>query len=195
VTIAVPYDKVVVSSGHMVDEPGRAVPRFPPAAEARVGAALAAVLERWRIGHGDLAVTGGARGADIVVAELCLKRGADVWLLVPLPEEEFVARSVRLPGSDWERRFRELRHRCRTLFQQDELGWLPKGGSPFARNNRWLLAVGQAQAAPGKLHVLLVWDEKASGGGPFGTSHFAREAAALEAHLEIVNPTTVGISA
>src|SRR6266550_3942298 len=99
------FGTVVATAGHLIDAPGRPVPRFPTEAEPGVTAELRRVLERWRLGDGDLVVAAGARGADIIVAELCLARGAEVWLLLPLPDDEFVEKSVRLPGTDWEERF------------------------------------------------------------------------------------------
>src|SRR5687768_14930893 len=93
---------------------------------------------RWGIGNGDLAICGGARGADILFAELCADRGAEVWLYPALAEEEFLEESVRLPGSHWEERFHALRARAnvRTFFPDERSGVDTEEGSVFARNNR-----------------------------------------------------------
>ena len=93
------FHKIVVSSGHMIDLPDRPNPRFPPVKEGVVRARLAQQLESWGIGANDVAICGGARGSDILFAELCLERGAHVRLFIALPEEEFLKESVRLPGS------------------------------------------------------------------------------------------------
>src|SRR5438046_129727 len=105
----------------MIDQPDRPVPRFPATAEATVAQAIREVFRSWGVGPGTLLVSGGARGADIMAAEQALLMGAEVWLLVALPDEEFVPGSVRLPGADWEDRYRSLRTRCPTRFQADEL--------------------------------------------------------------------------
>jgi len=47
-------------------------------------------------------------GADILAAEAGLERGARVVLGLALPPEEFEQRSVVLPGTDWQARFRAL---------------------------------------------------------------------------------------
>ena len=101
------FKKVAVFSGHMIDTPALDRPgeRFPPRKEDAVRERIATQLEKWEVGAGDLAICGGARGADILFAELCADRGAEVWLFLALPESEFLDESVRLPDSDWEQRF------------------------------------------------------------------------------------------
>jgi hypothetical protein len=80
----------------MIDAPDRTEPRFPAAKEDVVRARLASQLDLWNIGSSDLAICGGACGADILFAELCAARGADVWLMLPLEEPVFVETSVRV---------------------------------------------------------------------------------------------------
>jgi hypothetical protein len=184
------FGTAVVISGHMIDSPGRTPPRFPTEAEPSVRRAMDKILAGWHIGQRDLAITAGARGADIIGAELCLARGATVWLLLPLPEPEFLNRSVRLPGSDWEARFHALTRRCTVRYQQDELGPLDPGQNPFARNNRWCLDLGRATVRDGRLFGLVVWDERSTGRAG-GASDFAAQAAGRGISVEIVNPTTM----
>jgi hypothetical protein len=185
------FHKIVVSSGHMIDLPDRPTPRFPPGKEGIVRARLAQQLESWGIGANDVAICGGARGSDILFAELCLERGAHIRLLIALPEEEFLTASVQLPGSDWEQRYCALRHhpQVETCFQDEHLGALPQDTSPFARNNLWIINTAQAEAASGNLYAVLVWDEQPTGDGPGGTSHFAEAIRRLGGHLAVINPT------
>ena len=186
------FDKVAVCSGHMVDLPGRSPPRFPAEKEGAVRTAMAMVLDGWGIGRGDLAVCGGARGADILFAELCLERGAHVQLLIALPEDEFLARSVRMAGDGWNRRYHDLRRRSETWFAPKCLGPLPEGVSPFERNNLWVIETGEAEAPPERFFALLVWDEQPTGDGPGGTSHFAAEVRRFGGRLAVINPTMLG---
>jgi tetratricopeptide (TPR) repeat protein len=183
------FQKVFVFSGHMIDGPERAQARFPPAKEAVVMERLEKILADWGGGAGDLAVCGAARGGDILFAEVCKRRGAHVRLLLPKREGQFIAESVRLPGSDWVNRFHALMDTCEHWFQDDHLGPPPEGASVHARNNLWILNTGRSEARPRQLYAALVWDEKPTGDGPGGTSHFADEAVRLDAQLEIVNPT------
>ncbi|HXU37714.1 MAG TPA: tetratricopeptide repeat protein [Blastocatellia bacterium] len=187
------FKKVLVFSGHMIDKPERPEERFPPRKEGEVRDLIAKQLESWGIGKSDLAICGGARGGDILFAELCADRGAEVWLLFALPENEFLEESVRLADSDWETRFFALRERESVkIFQQaDRLKSPPKGTSAFARNNLWMINTARVEADdPKNIYGLMVWDEKPTGDGPGGTSDFAARVKRLGGHLApIINPT------
>jgi hypothetical protein len=183
------FQKIFVFSGHMIDEPTRAEARFPPAKEGVVRERLEKILADWGAGAGDLAVCGAARGGDMLFAEICKRRGANVRLMLPKREGKFIAESVRLPGSDWVSRFHALMDTCEHWFQDEHLGPPPEDASVHARNNLWILNTGRCEARPRKLYAAVVWDEKPTGDGPGGTSHFANEAVRLNAPLEIVNPT------
>src|SRR5262245_38593764 len=169
----------------MIDQPDRPVARFPAAAEPIVTQAIREVLRSWDVGPRTLLVSGGARGADIIAAEQALLLGAEVWLFVALPDDEFVPSSVRLPGTDWEERYRTLRRRCPTRFQADELGPVSSDEEAFERNNDWLLDATRA-AAP-RLRALAVWDG-ARGDGPGGTWDFVQRARTLGAVVAIIDP-------
>jgi hypothetical protein len=184
------FERGVVISGHMIDSADRMTPRFPPEAEKPVRLAMERILTSRGISKGDLAVTAGARGADIIGAELCLARGTVVWLLIPLPQREFLERSVRLPGSDWVERFHALTRRCVVRYQQDELGPPAPGQNPFARNNRWCLDSGRAAVKAGRLLGLAVWDERPAD-REGGTADFVVQASRCGVPVEIVNPMTL----
>ncbi|HET9517847.1 MAG TPA: hypothetical protein VFO77_08990, partial [Actinoplanes sp.] len=62
--------RVVLVSGHLVDGPERPEPRFPADQVSWVTDRVADVLDLWRVGPGTTLVCGGARGADIIAAEL-----------------------------------------------------------------------------------------------------------------------------
>jgi len=153
---------------------------------------IAERLEAWGIGAGDLAICGGARGGDIIFAELCADRGAEVSLFLALPEGEFLERSVRLPESDWEERYFALRERegVKVSLQSERLREPPKGTSVFSRNNLWIINTARVEAnEPRSLYAVLVWDEKPTGEGPGGTSDFAARIKRLGGRLRVINPT------
>ena len=186
------FKKVAVASGHMIDAPGRPSERFPPRKEDAVREKMAAQLDAWKIGKGDLAICGGARGADILFGELCADRGAEVWLLIALPENEFLEQSVRLPNSNWESRYYDLRSRdgVKLFLQPDRLKAPPKGTSPFARTNLWMVNTARVELTDLKdLYGLLVWDEQPTGDGPGGTSDFAARIKTLGGRIAVINPT------
>lgn len=183
--------RVVIASGHRTDARDRLEPRFPEAAVEGVKKSLEAVLRRWGIGRGDLLVTGGARGADILAAEAALERGAAVALLLALPVEEFLDRSIRLERGvpdTWERRFRALLERAEVRIQEDELGPPAEDENRFARNNRWTFEYARARAGGKPLLGLLVWDGRDEGDGPGGTADVARRLALDGEEVAVVDP-------
>ena len=169
--------QVLLFSGHLVDAPDRAQPRFPA---DKVGAAarrIATELDGLDAGPADLAITQGAAGGDLLFAEACLARGVPLQLLLPLPEAEFIAQSM-LPcvdGAAWRDRYRAVKARLiLPALQADEvLGPLPAGADPFERANRWLLDSALAHGAA-RLRFITLWDG-AGGDGPGGTQHMVDE--------------------
>ncbi|MBA2435175.1 MAG: tetratricopeptide repeat protein [Chthoniobacterales bacterium] len=184
------FTKIAICSGHMIDVRDRATPRFPEGKVEAVRAKIAEQLARWEIGQGDLAVSGGACGADILFAEECLKRGADLRLLLAQEVDDFVKDSVRRAGNDWVERFHALRELAEVGIQPVRLGRPPNDLSIYARTNLWIISTARVEAAdPAQIHALLVWDEKPRGDGPGGTSDFQKQVCQLGGVLEIINPT------
>jgi hypothetical protein len=187
----VSFNKVIVSSGHLTDKPGRPKPRFPEEKVGIVQDRISQQLDDWKVGAGDLAICGGARGGDILFAELCVSRGANVWLFISLDENDFLDQSVRQPGTDWEQRFYELREQTgvETFWLNKQQPAHKKELSPFAAANIWMIDEGKKEAAlSGKLYALLVWDEQPAGDGPGGTADFAARVRDAGGLVAIVNP-------
>ena len=189
------FNKIILCSGHMIDQPNRKEPRFPPYKETVIQQQIAEQLKVWGIGAGDLAICGGAQGADLLFAECCVALGAQVYLLIALPEDEFLRRSVRLQGADWESRYLEVAKKSNVskFFQKDFL----KDFSPelntidnvFARNNLWMLHTAHDAVGTGGLFAILVWDEKETGDGPGGTSDFEQRIRSSHGQIAVINPT------
>ena len=178
----------VVAGGHLVDLPGRGVPRFPSSEEDRVRAEIHRTFSTWGVGPGAEVFCGGARGADLLAAEVALEQGANVTLLLALPPEHFIERSVRIGSNDggaWTERFHRVASRSR-------LG-MPEASAvnedPFERCNRWLLE-SALQANEDFVRVLLVWDG-GQGDGPGGTAHLFKLVAAAAATVEVIDPRPV----
>jgi hypothetical protein len=186
------FDKIVVCSGHMIDTPDRRTPRFPAAKAEAVRTEIAKRLAQWGVHAGDLAVCGGACGADILFAEECQRRGAKIRLLLTQEVEGFVRDSVQHAGSDWVQRFQALRQSAELATQSERLGKTPPDLSIYARNNLWIINTAWIEGADSaKIHALLVWDRKPTGDGLGGTSDFAAKVRDLGALLEIIDPTTL----
>jgi len=165
--------QTILFTGHMVDTPDRATPRFPAtrvdAAAQRIGAALDEIAA----GPDDLALTQGAAGGDLLFAEACLARGVPLRLLLPLSEREFVDASL-LPvvdGAAWHARYRAVVDRLDEPPSEapSVLGPLAPGDNAFVRANLWLLERARAAAAD-SLVCICLWDG-GGGDGPGGTRH------------------------
>jgi tetratricopeptide (TPR) repeat protein len=170
--------RVILFSGHMVDEPGRAKPRFPADKEGLAASAIAAVLDEMGAGSDDLALTQGACGGDLLFTEACLSRGVKVNWLQPFDEPEFIQRSVIRGGEAWRKRYLDARAALAAAPRAApvELGTPPQGvGEAYAyeRCNLWLLYTALA-LGPEKVDFVCLWDG-GGGDGPGGTAHMYRE--------------------
>ena len=186
------FDKVTICSGHMIDAPDRETPRFPETKAEAVGVKIAEQLAQWEIGESDLAICGGACGADTLFAEECLRRRARLRLLLAQGADDFVRDSVRHAGEDWVRRFYALCEKAEVAILSEQLGQAPDDISIYARTNLWIINSAQEEAADaGKIYALLVWDEKPTGDGPGGTLDFQQKVCHLGGQIAIINPTKV----
>ena len=184
------FGKVVVCSGHMIDKSDRIKARFPASKEAAVREKIAGLLAAWGVGKGDLAISGGACGSDILFAEECQRRGASVRLMLALPRADFVSKSVAFAGNNWVQRFHQLANTCEVADQTSRLGKPPADLDVFSRCNLWMLNTARVEVGPADhLFSVLVWDEKPTGDGPGGTSDFAARVRDLGGVVEIINPT------
>jgi hypothetical protein len=181
--------QVLLFTGHMVDAPGRTLPRFPaalvPAAARRIGAALDAI----DAGPADLAFTQGAAGGDVLFAEACLARGVRLRLLLPLAEADFVAQSL-LPvedGAAWHARYQAIVARLETppRHAPQALGPLGEDEDAFVRGNRWLLDSALAFGAE-RLRCICLWNG-GGGDGPGGTRHLVDAVRAVGGEVQWID--------
>jgi hypothetical protein len=186
--------QVILFTGHMVDAPGRSLPRFPaalvPAAARRIGAALDAI----DAGTKDLALTQGAAGGDLLFAEACLERGVTLRLMLPLAEPEFAQLSL-LPvqdGAAWRARYRAVVARLDAPPREapEVLGALAEGDDPFVRGNRWLLDTALAFGAE-RLRCICLWDG-GGGDGPGGTRHLVDAVRAVGGDVQWIDTRELG---
>jgi len=164
--------KVALFSGHMVDAPGREVPRFPPEKEPIAAAAIGQALVDLGTGAGDLAICGGACGGDLLFAEAALARGAKLELYIPFEEPQFLEKSVTFAGRDWRERFQSAKAGAalHVLPLERET---PKDADPYEQNNIWMLEAAERYGAD-KVAFVCLWNGQA-GDGPGGTKHMMEE--------------------
>jgi hypothetical protein len=172
--------RVLLFSGHLIDARDRREPRFPPDREGQAAAAIDGVLTKLGAGAGDVGITEGACGGDLLFAESMLRREARLELRLPFPEEEFIRQSVAFekagggPDNWTERYWLVRRHpRVRMRVMPDELGPLPQGADAYERCNIWMLSEALHSGAS-ELHFIALWDGR-GGDGPGGTAHMMEE--------------------
>jgi hypothetical protein len=156
-------------TGHMVDLPGRAEPRFPSsledAARMRIAKAVAPYVpsEGQSRGSETSAVLGfasGARGGDLLFHEECRRRGIDTVVALPFKPEQFIQTSVDIKETDWERRFWDVWN-ATPAERRHVLGLDPGDKEAYAICNTRLLDMARQR---GRIHLIALWDGKESGG-------------------------------
>ena len=160
-------------SGHMIDAPDRAAPRFPAYRESVAAQAIAKTLTKFDAGPRDLGICGGACGGDLLFAEACIARGMTLELYIPFDEVTFLSKSVDFADENWHDRFFAVKAQASLHVMPDERGPLPPGENPYERNNlRMLESAGRFGSD--KIIFICLWDGE-SGDGPGGVWHLMRE--------------------
>ncbi len=170
--------QVFLFSGHMIDAPGRASPRFPPENESIAAEKIADALDQLGAGADDLALTQGACGGDLLFTEACQQRGVKVHWLQPFRESGFIEKSVAPGGESWRKRYLDARTRLSAPVRSapDALGEPPVHaghGYPYERCNLWLLYTALACGLD-KVRFICLWNG-GGGDGPGGTAHLYNE--------------------
>jgi hypothetical protein len=180
----------ILFTGHMVDLPDRATPRFPA---ALVEAARKEIASRVRnhIADRNIEAVKGfaslARGGDILFHEACRSLGIDTVIVLPFSPEEFLATSVEgLDSGDWPNRFRKLWERT-APDARFNLG-LQKSDAAYSACNKKLLKLSQAY---GDVQTIALWD--GTGGDDIGgTGHFVKCVKAVSRlEPDIIDPKTL----
>jgi class 3 adenylate cyclase/tetratricopeptide (TPR) repeat protein len=102
--------RVVVFSGHRIDQSDRPTPRFPPEIEPIIYRTIRERLEKKdaRLGYASAAC-----GSDILFLEAILELGGEAHIILPYNKEEFIKNSVDIiPDSDWGQRFNWVMERA-----------------------------------------------------------------------------------
>lgn len=190
-TRAVEPAHVVLFSGHMVDKPGRAAPRFPEERAEAAGARIAAELARVGAGAGDLGISQAACGGDLLFAQACLDRGMRLWVMLPQDEPAFRHASV-FGGARWQAAYDALRASPLAEWRvaPEELGPPPEGANMHERCNRWMMHTALSQGVR-KVDFVALWDG-GGGDGPGGTAHVAGLVAELTGRQPaVVDPASL----
>jgi class 3 adenylate cyclase len=162
-----PMPGVVVFTGHMIDRPDRAIPRFPPELENAVRREIKEKLEENGCGLG---YASAACGADIIFHESLRKRGGESHVILPYDEVLFRTDCVSFPEKgDWTTRFVSVLENAMDVFTVSQHGPV-RGGLNYRYTNSILdgHAKIMARQLGTTLTRLVVWDGR-QGDGPGGT--------------------------
>jgi len=177
--------RIAVFVGHMIDQPGRALPRFPPQLEQAVREALRSRLQKLDIGLG---YASAACGSDILFLETVLELKGEVHIVLPYGKDQFVKDSVEiLPGTDWGARFERLLQRAAEVLVAS--GQRPEGDRvsyDYANLLLQGLASVRAEQLETELVPLAVWDGR-PGDGPGGTASVVRRWQRLDHKVALID--------
>jgi len=94
---------IVIFAGQPVDPNDSKEVFFPPHIEHQVSNAISNKLDQI---NAEIGYCSAACGSDLIFIEAMLDRGAEVNIILPFAEEDFINARVRYAGSKWERRFK-----------------------------------------------------------------------------------------
>jgi class 3 adenylate cyclase/tetratricopeptide (TPR) repeat protein len=182
-----PLPKIAVFSGHMIDLPDRPQPRFPAAMEAQVYEAIKQRLLDFDIKIG---YASGACGGDILFLEAILELQGEVHVVLPYPQEQFIADSVEIiPHSNWKQRFLNLLNQATEITIASKYPPNQDKASLFHYTSLLLhgLAKMRSQQFDTPLVPIALWDGK-PGDGYGGTATNVRTWQDQGYSVEIISP-------
>jgi tetratricopeptide (TPR) repeat protein len=184
--------RVVLFSGHMIDRPDRAQPRFPEAKAAAAEQRIGEELDKLGIGPADLGVAQAACGGDLLFIRQCLQRGVRLEIYLPQSEPDFLRDSVSYGAPHWQDDYDAVKNHPDAKFRvmPDGLGPAPEGIDFYDRCNRWMLYSGLSNGLA-KVSFITLWDGK-PGDGPGGTEHLVELVRKLTGRQPVlIDPATL----
>jgi class 3 adenylate cyclase len=157
---------VVMYTGHMIDQPGRTLPRFPIELETAVAAAVRQRLEILR----PMAAYGSAAcGSDILCLEAMLELGGETHIVLPFPPAEFHRVSVDFALGRWGERFERVLAAANSVtITSDHRARGSRATFEYANFILTGMARLRAHVLQTDLRGLAIWDEKPPSGGGGG---------------------------
>lgn len=176
---------VLVFAGHMIDRPERTTPRFPSEFELAVAKEIQRKIDMLKPGFG---FASAACGSDILFLEAMLNAGAEVSVVLPYNEEDFVRDSVDfIPNSKWRASFeRVLTRSARVITASTQR--IGTGGISYEFCSQLLLGLAaiRCRQLDSKLIPLAIWNEQ-PGDGLGGTASVVENWKKLGYEPEIIN--------
>jgi conflict system STAND superfamily ATPase/tetratricopeptide repeat protein/AAA domain-containing protein len=169
---------ILLFAGHMLDQPGRVPPRFPPEKEeiARQAIRDAILAEQEATGGITYGIASGAHGGDILFHEVCAELGIKTELWLALPPEKYVSVGVQnyvgIGTDKLFERFRMLQRQLTPRWMADDLElprWLrAKPGYDFWQRFTLWMVYNAFRIGAENLTLIALWDgDEACGTGDF----------------------------
>ncbi len=177
--------KVAVFSGHMIDRPNRATPRFPAQLEPAVRDAIRQRLVKHEAGLG---YASAACGSDILFLEAVLELKGKAYIVLPYEQEKFKKDSVEIANDpQWVARFEQVMSKASDVLLASEQP-IDEGALSFEYTNLLLhgLASIRAERFETELVPIAVWDGK-PGDGRGGTASVVERWRELGYDIELIN--------
>ncbi|MBK8816320.1 MAG: hypothetical protein IPN42_12850 [Methylococcaceae bacterium] len=165
--------QILLFSGHMIDAPGRTLPRFPLNKATIAEAEIMRVLDKLDANHEDLALTQGASGGDLIFAECCQAKNVNIQFLQPFTEQTFIEQSVIPSEGDWHNRYLVVKKKAAIQVRAMPEAFLIDNGNPFEACNEWLLETALDYGAE-KVRFICLWNGE-GGDGAGGTAHMVEQ--------------------
>ena len=181
--------RVAVFTGHLIDAPHRAEPRFPPALESAVRDAMVERLAALDVGFG---FASAACGGDLLFLEEVLARGGEAHVVLPYDRERFLTDSVAFPETgDWSARYRRMLGSATDVVAASA-DRMASGQMSYEYAFRLMdgLAGLRADALDSELVQIALWDGW-PGDGPGGTASGVAWWQAARRHVEIIDTTSL----
>jgi hypothetical protein len=179
--------KSIIFTGHMIDLPGRPMPRFPPALESAARDAIRKCLGAAlvRMPGDSMGFASAARGGDILFHEQARDLGLRTAIVLPFAARTFEQTSIAgVPGGEWVSRFWKL---WENTSESDRIDLrLPRSNEAYGLCNAKIVELA---AARGPFHLIALWDGR--GGKTGGTADLVNKARANEDQPDIIDPAVL----
>lgn len=185
-----PVSRVVLFTGHRLDDPGREHARFPRHKVRLAREAIDAAVARAGRGDGVAGISGGASGGDLLFLETCERMNVARNMFLIIPRNDYIKASVESGGREWVNSFDHHYESARVRIYQDSAelpAWLraKPNYSVWQRSNLWMLHNALAYG-PEKVRVIALWNGQ-GGDGPGGTEHMVQSARANGAEVDLID--------
>lgn len=180
---------VAVFTGHIIDRPGRSLPRFPPEIADKVKEEIKARLKKLNIRFG---YSSASCGSDILFLEALMELNGEAVIVLPYDRKRFKMDRVDIvPDMSWGDRFDRVMDAAAEITAVSEQR-MEGGTTSFTYAN--LLLHGMAGIKADKLDTdlvpMAVWNEEETG-SPGGTYDLVRHWQQLGYNIEIINPVRI----